>query len=147
MSIWLYFPGFFFFYGSFYFQICIIGYCLCIFLLFFLRFVTILHTHVVQHIKILLHCTIRFTSLCKLFTYLSIQQKQKHFQCLEVLVWQLVPPGLPIIENGVHGTEKLLLKTQVCEDFALWSDSIIVQDQDGQNINKDFVHNNFHFLK
>ena len=28
-----------------------------------------------------------------------------------------VPPGLPSNENGAHGTEKLLLKTQVSEDF------------------------------
>ena len=27
------------------------------------------------------------------------------------------------IENGAHGTEKLLLKTQVSEDLALWSES------------------------
>ena len=26
--------------------------------------------------------------------------------------------GLPSIENGAHGTEKLLLKTQESEDFA-----------------------------
>ena len=28
-----------------------------------------------------------------------------------------------IIENSAHGTEKLLLKTQVSEDFAQWSES------------------------
>ena len=27
-------------------------------------------------------------------------------------------PRLPSIENGSHGTEKLLLKTQLSEDFA-----------------------------
>jgi hypothetical protein len=27
-------------------------------------------------------------------------------------------PGPPSIENGAHSTEKLLLKTQVSEDFA-----------------------------
>jgi hypothetical protein len=32
-----------------------------------------------------------------------------HFQCLVVLV----ELGPSIIENGAHGTEKLLLKTQV----------------------------------
>ena len=31
---------------------------------------------------------------------------------------QQVPPGLLSIDNGAHGTEKLLLKTQVGEDFA-----------------------------
>ena len=36
---------------------------------------------------------------------------------------QLVPPGLPSIENGTHGTKKLLLKTQVSEDFAQRSKS------------------------
>jgi hypothetical protein len=29
--------------------------------------------------------------------------------------WELGPPS---IENGAHGTEKCLLKTQVSEDFA-----------------------------
>ena len=32
--------------------------------------------------------------------------------------WQPVPLGLPSIENGAHDTEKLLLKSQVGEDFA-----------------------------
>ena len=42
-----------------------------------------------------------------------------HFQYSENLTsLQPVPPGLPIIENGAHGTEKLLLKTEVSEDFA-----------------------------
>ena len=27
------------------------------------------------------------------------------------------------IENGAHGTKKLMLKTQLSEDFALWSES------------------------
>ena len=30
----------------------------------------------------------------------------------------LVLPGPPSIENGAHGTEALLLKSQVSEDFA-----------------------------
>ena len=34
-----------------------------------------------------------------------------------------VPPGPPGFENGAHGTEKLLLKTQVSESFAQWSES------------------------
>ena len=29
-----------------------------------------------------------------------------------------VAPGTPSIENGAHGTEKLLLKTHVSENFA-----------------------------
>ena len=32
--------------------------------------------------------------------------------------WQTVPPGPESIDNGAHGTEKLLLKIQVSEDFA-----------------------------
>ena len=32
-------------------------------------------------------------------------------------------PGPPSYENGAHDTEKLLLKTQVSEDFAEWSES------------------------
>ena len=36
---------------------------------------------------------------------------------------QLFPSGPPSIENGAHGTEKLLLKTQVSEDFAQWRES------------------------
>ena len=31
---------------------------------------------------------------------------------------QPVPPGPPSIDNGAHGSEKLLLKTQVSEDFS-----------------------------
>ena len=31
--------------------------------------------------------------------------------------------GSPSIKNGAHGTEKILLKTQVTEDFANWSES------------------------
>ena len=31
---------------------------------------------------------------------------------------QPVPPGLPSMETGAYGTEKLLLKTQVSEHFA-----------------------------
>jgi hypothetical protein len=30
----------------------------------------------------------------------------------------VVPPGPSSIENGAHGIEKILLKTQVSEDFA-----------------------------
>ena len=30
----------------------------------------------------------------------------------------VVPPGLPSIDNGAHVTGKLVLKTQVSEDFA-----------------------------
>ena len=30
---------------------------------------------------------------------------------------QSVPPGPPGIDNGAHGTEKLLLNTQITEDF------------------------------
>jgi hypothetical protein len=42
------------------------------------------------------------------------------------------------IENGAHGTKNLLLKTQVNGRFSevnLIIQYIIVQDQDGQNIN------------
>ena len=34
-----------------------------------------------------------------------------------------IPLGPPSIENGAHGTEKLLLKTQVSEDFVWWIES------------------------
>ena len=41
---------------------------------------------------------------------------------LEFLAEAFLVPGAPSgpssIENGTHGTEKLLLKTQVSEDFA-----------------------------
>jgi hypothetical protein len=39
-----------------------------------------------------------------------------HYQCLIVRV--TVPLGLPSIDNGAHGTEKLLLRTQVSKDLA-----------------------------
>ena len=35
-----------------------------------------------------------------------------------VCLVQLVLLGPPSIDNGTHGTEKLMLKTQVSEDFA-----------------------------
>ena len=46
-----------------------------------------------------------------------------HYQCLAVLVEQPVPSGLSSIENGALGTEKVLLKTQVCDNFAECSES------------------------
>ena len=62
-----------------------------------------------------------------------------HFQCLKVPV--AVPPGPSSVENDAHGIEKLLLKSQVSEKFLhsevnLIIQYIIVQDLDGQNINK-----------
>ena len=64
-----------------------------------------------------------------------------------------VPPGLSSIENGAHGIEKLLLKTQVSLISFLHSEvnkliqHIIVQVQDGQNNNKNKdKRENFFFL-
>ena len=38
-------------------------------------------------------------------------------QSFSVLWLQPVPPGLPNIDNSAHGIEKLLLNTQISEDF------------------------------
>ena len=71
-----------------------------------------------------MYYVIRFTSLCKMFTYLSFQQKLFSTMYIIFNAWRNLP-RLPSIENGAHSTENLLLKTQVSEDFAQRSESIV----------------------
>ena len=49
------------------------------------------------------------------FLAVGLRYHVQHYQYLTV---PAVPPVTPNIDNGAHGTEKLLLKAQVVKDFS-----------------------------
>ena len=72
------------------------------------------YTRVHLHIYLMHHIG-RFTSLCKIFTHFSIQQKFS-VPCA-LLQCFAVSPGSPSIDNSVHATEKLMVNTKVSEQL------------------------------
>ena len=88
--------------------------------------------------KLCLYYIGRFTVLCKIFTYLNFQQKFFSPMCtfispVELAVMEFIFRFIVVgiaeshhsqfhwdakVDNGAHGSEKLLLNIQVSEDFA-----------------------------
>ena len=55
-----------------------------------------------MHLDLAVQYIIRFTSLRKIFVYLSFNK-----------AWQPVPPETPSIDNGPYGIDKLQLKIKL----------------------------------